>query len=115
MHLSTIFRGPALNFAALAPTTFRRAALDLAVLAPTVQPYPPQQSWSELAEDQIDPSQIDSEWPLRQRPVLVACWEQDTEPTLEVGGETFHVGLFRMRWRLVAPEANGSEADYCAI
>jgi hypothetical protein len=28
---------------------------------------------------------------------------------LEVGGETFHVGLHRMRWQLIDPEANGSE------
>jgi hypothetical protein len=109
MHLSTIFRGPALNFAALAPTTFRRAALDLAVLAPTVQPYLPQQPWPESAEDQIDPSGIDSEWPLAQRSVLVARWERNTEPTMEVGGETFHTGLLHMRWQLIDPEANGSE------
>jgi hypothetical protein len=86
MQLSTIFRRPAPHFAALAPTTFHRAGLDLAALAPTVQPYRPQQPWPELAEDQIGPSQIDSEWPLAQRPVVVARWEPDTEPTLEVGG-----------------------------
>jgi hypothetical protein len=105
MHLSTIFRRPALYFAALVPTTFCRAALDLAVLAPTVQPYHPQQPSPELVEDQIGPSRIDSEWPLAQRSVLVARWERDTEPTVEVGGETFHTGLFHMRWQLVDPEA----------
>jgi hypothetical protein len=109
MHLSTIFRRSAPNYAALVPTTFRRAALDLAARAPTVQPYLPQQSWPELLEDQIGPSRIDSEWPLAQRPVLVARWEPGTEPTLEVGGETFHAGLLRIRWQLIDPEANGSE------
>jgi hypothetical protein len=109
MHLSTIFRRPAPHCAALAPTTFRRAALDLATLAPTVQPYLPQRPLPEFVEDQIGPLRIDSEWPLAQRPVLVARWEWDTEPMLEVGGETFHVGLHRMRWQLIDPEANGSE------
>ena len=90
-------------------TPFRRATLDLAALVPTLPARLPRLREQPAARQlhAAMPS-IEAELPRPARPVLVARWERDTEPTVQVGGETFQAGLLRLRWQLVDPEATGA-------
>lgn len=89
-------------------TPFRRTMLDLAALVPALPTHLPWQH-EQFVRVQLraaDP-RADATAPPAGQPALVACWERDAEPTVDVCGEIFPAGRLRLRWRLANAETTG--------